>query len=223
MSQSIAKMIDGFQTFRATYFAAESNLFQRLVMGGQSPKVLVVACSDSRVDPAILTGAEPGELFVIRNVANLIPPYHDGGTYHGTRAALEFSVCGLEVEDIILLGHSRCGGIRSLVDPIPGGPFMRSWMRVVGEACWAENPTEKDDERARAMEKAALLISLRNLEGFPWVQERVQAGKLTVRAWYFDLELGELLGWDSQQDRFVSLAGGGQEILPHQIHPQTAN
>ena len=210
MNQSIAKLIDGFEVFRANYFGTDNDLFQRLVHAGQSPKVLVVACSDSRVDPAILTGAEPGELFVIRNVANLIPPYHSGGTNHGTRAALEFSVCNLEVEHIILLGHSRCGGIRSLIDPVQAdgpGEFMRSWMGMVRDGCCAEPQAGDADERARAMEKAALLISLRNLNDFPWVQERVRAGSLTLHAWYFDLEQGALLGWDSDDDRFVALAG----------------
>jgi len=209
MSPSIAKLIDGFATFRATYFNADNDLFQRLVEGGQAPKVLVVACSDSRADPAILTGAEPGELFVIRNVANLIPPYGGGGTYHGTRAALEFSVCGLEVEHIVLLGHSRCGGIRSLTDAAagPNGKFMRSWMGMVSDVCCAEPAADNDDSSARAMEKAALLTSLANLEEFPWVAERVRAGALSLHAWYFDLEQGALLGWEPGQERFVPLAG----------------
>ena len=209
MSPSIAKLIDGFAAFRETYFAADNDLFQRLVSGGQAPKVLVVACSDSRVDPAILTGAEPGELFVIRNVANLIPPYHGAGTYHGTRAALEFSVCDLEVEHIVLLGHSRCGGIRSLMAPAAdsGGTFMRAWMGMVSDACRTEAPAGDDDSQARATEKAALLMSLANLEQFPWVADRVQAGTLTLHAWYFDLEQGALLGWDPGQERFLALAG----------------
>ena len=112
----IRKLLQGFQRFRVKRFEPNRALFNRLAMQGQTPRTLLIGCSDSRVDPAILTDSDPGEIFVVRNVANLVPPFETGGRYHGTSAALEFAVCNLKVHSVVILGHSHCGGISALLD-----------------------------------------------------------------------------------------------------------
>jgi carbonic anhydrase len=210
---NIAKLIDGFRRFRAAHFEEKKQLFQELVTKGQSPKVMVVACSDSRVDPAIITGAEPGDLFVVRNVANLVPPYEPDGTYHGTSAALEFAVRFLGVEDIIVLGHAKCGGIHALMEgarvPQSDRPaeFIAQWMAIAerarGEAV-AEASASRE-EGLRALEQAAITVSLENLRTFPWIESRLQDGRLRLHGWYFDIRSGELRALDQQSGRFEPL------------------
>lgn len=199
----IRKLIDGFGRFRAEHFETEDSLYQRLTREGQSPRIMVIACCDSRVDPAIITDCDPGDLFVVRNVANLVPPHETIGHYHGTSAALEFAVRCLNVEDVIVLGHSRCGGIRALLSGIQGadglGQFITPWMAIAAEARNQVMPTgvgEPDEEAARACEQAAIRISLQNLLSFQWVKERVHAGRLNLHGWYFDMEHGQLLRYN---------------------------
>src|SRR5690606_17630145 len=130
---SMEKLVEGYQRFHDHYFAAEGRqIFAELTLG-QNPGTLVIACSDSRVDPAIVMDCKPGDLFVVRNVANLVPPYEKGGGYHGVSAALEFAVCTLRVENIIVQGHRQCGGIKALFDGIPegqGGEFIKPWVNM---------------------------------------------------------------------------------------------
>jgi carbonic anhydrase len=199
----IRKLIDGFGRFRAEHFKTEDSLYQRLTREGQSPRIMVIACCDSRVDPAIITDCDPGDLFVVRNVANLVPPSETVGHYHGTSAALEFAVRCLNVEDVIVLGHSRCGGIRALLSGIQGadglGQFITPWMAIAAEARNQVMPTgagEPDEEAVRACEQAAIRISLQNLLSFQWVKERVHAGRLNLHGWYFDMEHGQLLRYN---------------------------
>jgi len=135
-SSTITSLIEGYRKFRAKHFE-ESKTYDSLVEYGQNPNVMLIACCDSRVDPAIVTGCEPGELFVTRNVANLVPPYEKDAGYHGTSAALEFGVTGLEVSDIIIFGHSHCGGIRTLMEaPDNKDPsdFITAWMNIATPA-----------------------------------------------------------------------------------------
>lgn len=197
----IVKLIDGFSRFRAEHYETEDSLYQRLTREGQSPRIMVIACCDSRVDPAIITDCDPGDLFVVRNVANLVPPHETGGHYHGTSAALEFAVRCLHVEDIIVLGHSRCGGIRALLSGIQGadglGQFITPWMEIAAEARALLPPGREPDEAdARACEQAAIRISLQNLLSFQWVKQRVQANELHLHGWYFDMEHGQLLRYN---------------------------
>lgn len=199
----IRKLIDGFGRFRAKHFETEDSLYQRLTREGQSPRIMVIACCDSRVDPAIITDCDPGDLFVVRNVANLVPPHETVGHYHGTSAALEFAVRCLNVEEVIVLGHSRCGGIRALLSGIQGadglGQFITPWMAIAAEArnqVLSTGAGEPDEEAARACEQAAIRISLQNLLSFQWVKERVHAGRLNLHGWYFDMEHGQLLRYN---------------------------
>jgi carbonic anhydrase len=210
MSQHpLNSLLKGFQSFRLLRYERKPELFEELLRG-QSPKVMIIACCDSRVDPAIILDTDPGELFVVRNVANLVPPCEQGGGYHGTSAALEFAVTGLEVEHIVVFGHAKCGGIRSLMQEAEdsrdeSGGFIHAWMNIAAEArrkVLASHPVATLEEQACACEKAAIGVSLQNLMTFPWIRERVEAGKLGLHGWYFDLEAGQLLAIDSASGQF---------------------
>ena len=205
------QLVEGFKRFRERHFAGDNALYSTLVARGQTPKILVVGCCDSRVDPAIVLDCTPGDLFVIRNVANLVPPWEQHGGHHGTSAALEFGVRDLGVQHIIVLGHAHCGGIRALVETGGAkGPdsFIDDWMHLVEDA---RTGVERDmpgaalDDKTRACEQRALLISLRNLMTFSWVRERVESGALSLHGWYFDIEHGQLLRYAATTDTFVAL------------------
>ncbi len=208
----IKKLFQGFQRFRQRYFEQDRELFDQL-RRGQAPKTLVIACSDSRVDPALLTGAEPGDLFVIRNVANLVPPCESGGKFHGTSAALEFAICNLGVENIIVLGHAYCGGIRALLDGYgehagEGEGFIAPWVHMATSArdrVLAQWPEASKDFQQRACERAAIAVSLEHLMSFNFVRQRVESGQLRIYGWYFDIDNGELLQYDPEKGRFHDL------------------
>ena len=129
-------LIDGYRRFRANAWLERRRLFETLAVEGQAPRALVIACADSRVDPAMIFDAAPGELFIVRNVANLVPPYAPDAAYHGTSAAIEFAVCVLEVPDIVVLGHANCGGVRALLEGVPDGArdFVGPWISIAIEA-----------------------------------------------------------------------------------------
>lgn len=208
------KLMAGFRRFREKYFDPndpEGSLYQRLSTSGQTPKTLLIGCSDSRVDPAILTGAAPGELFVVRNVANLIPPCEPSAVgFHGTSSAIEFAVVSLRVENIIILGHRQCGGIRALIQR--GGEqehsFVGQWMSIAEKARQKvvnENPGADEETLWRLAEIESLKISLANLKTFPFVQEAIQHRHLNLIAVYFDLERGQLLELDEKSNIFKNL------------------
>lgn len=205
------KLINGFLRFREQHFERDDGLFQQLVAQGQTPKTLVVACCDSRVDPALVLDCEPGDLFVIRNVANLVPPSEGRVGHHGTSAALEFGVRNLGVEHIIVLGHAHCGGIQALVET--GGinnpdSFIDDWMHLVESARASvvrDMPDAALQDKVRACEQRAILVSLQNLMTFPWIRERVEKGKLTLHGWYFDIGQGQLLGYNPVSNMFEAL------------------
>jgi carbonic anhydrase len=208
---SISNLVEGFQRFREQHFERNDSLYQHLVKEGQTPKTLVVACCDSRVDPALVLDCEPGDLFVIRNVANLVPPSENRAGHHGTTAAIEYAIRILNVEHIIVLGHAHCGGINTLVKT--GGvanpdSYMADWMCLAESArasVMAEIPDASIEEQMRACEQRAILVSLQNLMTFSWVQERVAAGALTLHGWYFDIEQGQLLRFNSDIQQFEAL------------------
>ena len=192
------RLIEGFHNFRQHLWPENRALFRALADRGQAPSVMVIACADSRVDPQMIFSAAPGEIFTVRNVANLVPPYAPNRDYHGTSAALEFAVRGLAVRHIVVLGHADCGGVRALMggpDPAGNSDFIDSWMRIAAPA------------RARALEKAGgdaqaaqhvcehetVKVSLANLMTFPWIRERVETGQLLLHGCYFGIESGQLL------------------------------
>jgi len=207
--KDIARFLFGFRNFQRTYFCADNDFFESL-KEAQSPKSLVIACSDSRVDPAILTGCEPGDMFVVRNVANLVPPYESANGHHGVSAALEYSIKVLQVEHVIVLGHSCCGGIQALMDPNREGlgEFIAPWVSIAEGARQEVNRNlsgKTEELRRRACEQASILVSLENLLSFPWLKERVLEGKIYLHGWYFDLLKGELLGYLPETGSFETL------------------
>ena len=210
---SPSDLISGFHRFREQHFTDDDALYRQLVQDGQTPKILVVACCDSRVDPALVLDCAPGDLFVIRNVANLVPPAEsrDNGR-HGTSAALEYGVRFLGVEHVIVLGHAHCGGIRSLFNGSSTAgaqaSYINSWMRLAQDAqnkVLAEMPHATPEEHERACEQQGILCSLKNLMTFDWVNNAVTAGTLKLHGWYFDIEHGQLLCYDATTRRFEEL------------------
>ncbi len=172
--KDIQRFIAGFRSFQKDYFGQNKALFETLKLG-QKPKTMIIGCCDSRVDPALLINSSPGDLFVVRNVANLVPPFEKDGGLHGVSAALEFAVCYLEVEQIIVLGHSQCGGINALMtgscDYIGSG-FISRWMSIASSArerVLAELSEKDENLQHRAAELSGILLSLENLRSFPFI------------------------------------------------------
>jgi carbonic anhydrase len=205
------RLIEGFRRFREQHFTENDALYRQLVTEGQAPKIMVVACCDARVDPAIVLDCAPGDLFVIRNVANLVPPAESRNSgRHGTSAALEFGVRILEVEHIIVLGHAQCGGIRSLFGKNRGesDSYINSWMRMAEEVhaeVLHDLPAANTHQQMTACEQRAILVSLDNLMTFPWVRERVESGALALHGWYFDIEHGQMMQYTPASRAFEAL------------------
>jgi len=209
----IAELVDGYRRFRADSYPKHADLYRTLAETGQSPKVMVIACCDSRADPATIFGAGPGQLFVVRNVANLVPPFEPDGDDPGTSAALEFAVTGLEVETILVMGHTRCGGVRAFLDGLDGGSpapgFVARWMSRLDPArtqalrAAAEAPPAA---RQQALEHASIRHSIDNLKSFPFIAERVSAGRLRLRGACFDIADGRLLGLDPDNGNFAPVS-----------------
>lgn len=210
MVDPIDRLIAGFRGFRARYYEQRPERMQELARAGQSPEVMLIACADSRVDPALLLDSEPGELFVVRNVANLVPPYGPDDGLHGTSAALEFAVRDLKVQHIVILGHSMCGGVQALRSAMSGEPqsreFIAPWMEIAAEAC----PCGADGEvpEQSKVERDGIRISLRNLATFPWIAEKVSAGELQLHGWWVDLNNGRLCAVQPDGEGLHELVGG---------------
>ena len=209
---AIAKLTAGYRAFRDGRFQAERGTYETLVDEGQHPAIALIACADSRVDPATVLQADPGELFIIRNVANLVPPCERGGHFHGTSAALEFAVQHLEVEHIVVLGHAHCGGIRSLFQSKTAAEeeesFIARWMSLVRSAhlrVEATLPDSSEDAKARACEQSAVLVSLENLMTFPSIRQRVGEGRLRLHGWYIDIRSCELQIYDPEHQHFETV------------------
>ena len=193
----LEKLLKGYERFRSGYFQRNREQLEKLAQQ-QAPDVAMVSCCDSRVDTGILFDADPGEIFVIRNVANLIPPFELKGDYHGTSAALEFAVTCLKVKEIMVLGHANCGGIRALMENdgnIKKDGFIDRWMQIAAPAkkeILARKDLATFEEKVDACEKTAIHYSLRNLLTHPWVRERVEQGKLQLVGYYYELHNGQL-------------------------------
>ena len=205
------KLVDGFKQFKHRYYIAEPELYEGLVDRGQAPKTLVIACCDSRVHPAQVLNTDPGDIFVARNVANLVPPFEDDGKSHGTSAAIEFGVKHLKVEHIIVFGHGQCGGIKSLMAGGVGSEddsFIDPWMSTAmpTREKIIKNHSEKlFEEQCQICEQAIIEVSVNNLLSFPWIKSRVDAGELEVHGWYFDIEKGILLELNQADSSFLSM------------------
>lgn len=195
-------LLDGYREFKAGRFVTERERYQRLADEGQTPEVMVISCCDSRAAPETIFNTVPGEIFVVRNVANLVPPYTPDGAYHSTSAALEFAVQVLKVKHIVVLGHGRCGGIKAALDPaaepLSPGDFIGKWMELLGPAAdtVASNAYMTDSERQTALERISIRHSIENLRTFPCVKILEDKGRLHLHGGWFDISGGELLMLD---------------------------
>ena len=212
---AFSALLAGYRRFRAGPYNEQRLRFDALAHGGQSPRVMVVACADSRVDPAQIFDAAPGEMFVMRNVANLVPPYEADGATHGSSAAIEFAVTQLEVDHIVVLGHARCGGITaSLTGKFDAaaeghGAFIGRWMAKIEPArdrIRAAQALSPDIDAQEALELAAIRLSLDNLRTFPFVAERVAAGRLGLQGAHFGIADGILRVLDPATGQFEAVA-----------------
>lgn len=185
-------LIAGYRRFRATTWVNRCQLFEQLADHGQHPRALVICCSDSRVDPTMIFDAAPGELFTIRNVANLVPPYQPDGAHHGTSAAIEFAVRGLNVRDIVVVGHAMCGGVNALLHGTPPelSDFVGPWVRLADRARRALRCQPADEQLSCELE--TVRISLENLMTFPWLADRVHRQTLSLHGVHFDIRSGML-------------------------------
>jgi carbonic anhydrase len=193
-------LLAGYERFRAHGWPERRAMFESLSDRGQRPQVLVIACVDSRVDPAVIFDTAPGQILTIRNVANLVPPYEPDSAYHGTSAALEFGIRVLEIPHVVVLGHGQCGGVAALLDgaPLTAGDFVANWMSIAEPARRRALVCESAEERQRCCELEVVKVSLANLRSFPWVREREAAGQLTLHGGWFAIRSGtlQLLGPD---------------------------
>jgi carbonic anhydrase len=187
-------LLDGYTRFRADIWPAERKRYEALSVKGQRPKALIVSCSDSRVDPATVFNTVPGEIFVVRNVAGLVPPYQPDGGCHGTSAALEFGVRVLKVSRIVVLGHAQCGGVRAMVDGAPpeAADFVAPWMACAQSVLSAAPVGLGADALLSHCELGVVRLSLRNLMTFPWIAEAVAGGHLSLHGMQFDIHTGVL-------------------------------
>jgi carbonic anhydrase len=201
-----ADLLAGYRRFRAERYPTERERYHRLATEGQRPATMIVACSDSRAGPETIFDAAPGELFIVRNVAGLVPVYEPDTRRHGASAALEYAVLALEVASIVVLGHGRCGGIAAALDdhrPLTATDFVGSWVSGLRDLLADLDPEVLADplRRARAVERRSIEQSLVNLRTFPWIRMREQAGTLSLHGAWFDIGLGELheltpSGWE---------------------------
>lgn len=215
-SKAITPLIEGYHHFRELYYhGTERKKFERLVSKGQKPKIMLISCCDSRVDPAVLFDTDPGDLFVVRNVANLVPPCDTSPHHHATSSALEFAVRVLKVDHVIVVGHTNCGGIRALMEePAEMGDdaehsFILQWMAIAKEARRQVKEEAADktiDEQVNLCEHKSVEISYQNLKSFPFVQDAMKAGTLNLHAWVFDMENCILSVYDPETHNFDAIS-----------------
>lgn len=193
-------MVAGYEQFRKKYASGDKSIMQYLSRHGQKPHTMVIACCDSRVDPALLLQCDPGDLFVVRNIANIVPPYENDALHHGTSAALEFGIIFLKVKHLVLFGHSQCGGINAVLKGKSDNPndFILNWVSLIR----MKNVTYKnaDDYAQRALH-----LSHANCLTFPWLKERVKQKKLSIHRWFFDIKSGQIFVYSQEDDKYVPL------------------
>jgi len=212
---------EGFKDFKKHYYQNDKSYIEKYVKSGQKPKFMVIACSDSRVDPAILFQTKPGEVFAVRNVANLVPPYSPDKGHHGVSAAIEFGVLDLNIKHIIILGHAHCGGITALCNnfnletsepPIKKiqREFIDSWMNIAAPIMDRINFKDSSEPIQHFIEKESIKNSLQNLKTFPWIIDLVKNKKLNIHGWWFDIKSGELFCYNEEKDNFFNINNDDQ-------------
>lgn len=206
------KLLDGYNAFATQRLPTEQNRYRELSVKGQFPEVMVIGCCDSRVSPEVIFDVGPGELFVMRNIANLVPVYQPDANAHGVSAALEYAVTVLKVKHIVILGHAQCGGIRAFVDkiePLTPGDFIGKWMQMFIKP--GEVVEQRDHETmaqfVERIEKAAVFRSLENLMTFPFVRKAVESGQMQLHGAYFGVAEGTLFVLDQGSKEFKKANG----------------
>lgn len=205
----ISSLIEGYKAFRNGTYRQNVERYRDLGVKDQKPKALIIACCDSRADPAMIFSADPGELFVLRNVANLVPPYQPDDHFHGTSAAIEFGIEGLNIKDLVVMGHARCGGIKALYESQRGNPpkgeFVSSWMSMaqgVADHVHEHHGNLEEAEQIRMMEMRGVVSSLEQLRTFPFIREREADGRLRLHGWFYGIATGVLSIYDAASDSF---------------------
>jgi len=212
MSSFPEKLADRYRRFHHRHFLPNAENYEELAVYGQNPEAMVVSCSDSRVDPETIFSAMPGELFVVRNVANLIPPYETGGKFHGVSSAIEFAILNLRIKHIIVMGHSGCGGVKAALDQSAAkqteAMFISRWMSMLDEArlrVVAANQTSSEQVRQTLLEKEGIKTSIKHLRTFPFVADSENRGKLSIHGAYFDIATGTLSVLNHSRGEFFPL------------------
>lgn len=218
------KLIDGVHHFQSQVFGSQRELFARLAQG-QAPETLFITCADSRIDPCLLTNSNPGELFILRNAGNLVPPY--GAVKGGEAASIEFAVAGLGVKDIIVCGHSHCGAMKGLLEPPPSRDFpaLTEWLGHAENTRRVVRDRYADHESAELLNvciQENVLMQLENLRTHPVVASALAQNKLKLHGWVYKIETGEVFGYDPEQLQFRLLTNQPEEKLPARVEPAAA-
>ena len=205
------QLIDGYRAFLIGRLRHEQDRYRGLAESGQSPQIMVIGCCDSRVSPEVIFDARPGELFVVRNVANIVPPYAPDGHAHGVSAALEFGVGALKVRHIVVLGHAQCGGVKTFAEdaePLSPGDFIGNWMKLMSPAAEKLGPrgTLSRDEYLTRLEQANVVNSIDNLMTFPRLRTVIERRQVLVHGAYFGVATGQLSVRDPATEKFVQVA-----------------
>jgi len=212
--EAVNKLKVGYLKFLQGYYKDNKEIFQDLVDKGQHPKTLLISCADSRVEPHLIMQNEPGEIFAVRNVGNLVPPHETSEGYHGVSSALEYAVKVLKVENIMIMGHAHCGAIQAAIDTeknpdVLGTEFVHHWVDIAHEVfnnpCCCAESIKGGNRIPREIEYASIVNSMNNLETFDFVKERVDAKELKIYGLHFDIETGTLLAYDRKTGAFGPL------------------
>jgi carbonic anhydrase len=212
MSSFPETLTDRYRRFRHRHFVPNADQYEELATYGQNPDTMIISCSDSRVDPETIFNAMPGELFIVRNVANLVPPYEVSGKYHGVSAAMEFAVLNLRIKHLIIMGHSGCGGVKAALDQSAAiqteAHFISKWMSMLDDARLAvlsAHQTSSASVRQEALEKEAVKQSILNLRTFPFIREQEEKGRLSLHGAHFDIKSGTLTVLNHSRGAFYPL------------------
>ncbi len=201
MQKSFEQLLSGYKKFKEKFGDSGNDLMSNLSLKGQAPQFMVISCCDSRVDPSLILQCSPGDLFIVRNIANIVPPYESDEYHHGTSAALEFGVCYLKVKHIIIMGHSQCGGIIASLDKSvlsQQNDFIGNWVKLINH----QHDTNIDID---TYAKECLNYSYENCLTFPWIKSRVQEKKLSVHRWFFDIKTASIMAYSTKDNTFISL------------------
>jgi len=212
MSSFPENLTDRFRRFKHRHFVPNADHYEELATYGQSPEVMLVSCCDSRVDPETIFSAMPGELFVVRNVANLVPPFETGGKFHGVSTAIEFAVLNLRVKHLVVMGHSGCGGVKACLDQSAAiqteAKFISRWMSMLDDArlsILASHQLSSQAEKLKALEQECVKTSIKNLRTFPFVQDLENKGRLNLHGAYFEIATGTLSVLNHSRNEFFPL------------------